>query len=213
VNELGLPYEVLIIDDAIGLGSFGEINKILLEENEFRVTHVTSIEEARTAISGKAFDIMVIDLDLQSRINGLGLHTELRRAGHMQPIVLTTAVESYLNEPISTYAVALAVGPLQFFNKRGTVQFLDVMRDASHRVDPIRRVLRLMKEAGLGDTCFPVKEDGNVRKYKVDELLESTKTTDDLVRALREALYELTLEWQAEVFKKNEDSSYRPSRT
>jgi hypothetical protein len=121
----------------------------------------------------------------------------------MQPIVLVSGVTAFLNAPISDYADALAVGPIQFYNKRSSTQFLDVIREASHRVDPVRRVLRLMKEAGLGDKPFPVtQEDGSVKEYKVADLLESSLTTDDLIRALREALYELTLEWQVEVLRK-----------
>jgi hypothetical protein len=193
--EYALPYDVLIIDDQVGVLSWGEVVKERLEHHEFRAKHVTNPDEARKAISEAAYDIIVIDLDLQSPETGDQLQIDLRRKGLRQPVILASGKTEFLDRPISDYASALALGPVSFYDKRPGVSgdFLDLVREVSNRVDPIRRILKLMRDAGLGDREFKV----NGESHTVSELLTSSLTSDDLVRTLRESLYGLILEWQS----------------
>jgi hypothetical protein len=121
------------------------------------------------------------------------LQRDLRKRGLRQPIILVSGNIDFLNAPISEYADALAMGPVTFYDKRSAVDFVDVVREAANRVDPIRRSFRLMSDAGLGDKQFNVEG----KRYTVNELLVSSLSSDDLVRTLREALYSLVLESQA----------------
>jgi len=195
--EFVLPYDVLIVDDQTGPQSWGAIIKQLLEEHEFNVTHVSTIEQANMEISRVAYDIFVIDLDLQSPKTGMDLQIELRKKGLRQPVILVSGVLDFLSRPISEYSDVLALGPVSFYDKRSRRGFLEVVREVSNRVDPIRRVLRLMKDAGLEKRVFRVHD----KDYTVGEILESSLTSDDLVRTLRESLYALMLEWQAKVMR------------
>src|SRR5439155_12764417 len=98
--------------------------------------------------------------------------------GHTQPIILVSGSEGYLDAPISRYADALATGPVSFFNKLGNVDFIDAAREASNRVDPLRRALRLMVDAKLGSQVFEV--DGE--RMTVADILQSAKASDSLGR-------------------------------
>lgn len=193
--EYALPYDVLVIDDQVGSTSWGEIIKLRLEECEFQVKHISTLNEARSEISRAAYDIIVIDLDLQSPETGDQLQIEFRNRGLRQPVILVSGNPVFLDRPISSYANALANGPVSFYDKRTAPQndFVVVVREVSNRVDPIRRILRLMKDAGLGNKTFNV----NGGTYTVSQLLESSLTSDDLIRTLRESLYGLMLEWQS----------------
>ena len=190
-----LPYDVLIIDDQIGDMSWGEVTKLRLEEYEFSAKHVSTIEDAYSEISQANYDIIIIDLDLQSPKTGADLQIELRNKGLRQPVILVTGVRDFLSAPLSDYADALALGPVSFYDKRSKVDFIGVVREVSNRVDPVRRVLRLMKEAGLGDQTFKVDD----KEYTVEEILASSLAGDDLVRTLRESLYALVLELHSNV--------------
>ncbi len=185
---------MLIVDDQKREESWGQITKIRLEELEFKVDHVYTVDESRAAIAKKYYDIFVIDLDLQSRETGADLQKELRGKGLRQPVILATGNKDYLSRPLSEYAEALSQGPVQFYDKTIGLDIVKVVKEVSNRVDPIRRSFRLMSEARLGDKIFRV--DG--KKYTVDELLASSLTSDDLVRTLRESLYALVLESQVD---------------
>jgi len=188
-----LPYKVLVVDDHAGTTSWGEIIKALLEGHEFNIIHVYTADQAREAIQKTVIDIFIIDLDLQSPETGVDLQRNLRKRGFRQPIILVSGNIDFLNASISEYADALAMGPVTFYDKRSEVDFVEVVREAANRVDPIRRSFRLMSEAGLGDKQFNVEG----KRYTVNELLVSSLSSDDLVRTLREALYSLVLESQA----------------
>jgi DNA-binding NtrC family response regulator len=192
-----LPYNVIIIDDSTGPASWGANTKANLEDYEFAVTHASTIHEANNEIARLSYDIIIVDLALQSPTNGIEFFNDLRNRGLTQPIILVSGASDYLIRPISDYADALASGPVSFYDKRSSKDFVQVVREVSSRVDPIRRVLRLMKDAGLGEKTFTVQE----RVYTVAELLQSSPTSDELVRALRESLYALVLELQARAGK------------
>jgi CheY-like chemotaxis protein len=187
-----------MIDDIVGPSSWGEITKRELEGNGFVVTLVSTASEAMSALSEFAYDIIVIDANLRASETGMDIQKHLREKGLLHPVILATGDPEFLSRPVSDYADALALGPTSFFDKTSSKSFVELARETSNRVDPIRRVLRLMKEAGLGDEGFVV----NDKEYTVAELLESTMSSDDLVRSLRESLYALVLEKQSRVTEK-----------
>jgi DNA-binding NtrC family response regulator len=204
--EPALKFDVLLVDDQPGQDRWGEITKTLLEQFEFSVTHVRKVEEAKEKLRVTSFDILIIDVDLQSPVNGLDLQIQIRKMGIRQPVILVTGNSDYLSDPISTYADALASGPVSFFDKRSQMDFVSLVRDVSNRVDPIRRVLRLMNSAGLGDKTFSVHGG----EYSVSQLLIESPTNDELVRSLRESLYALIIELQAKVTQNESVSDRSP---
>src|SRR6266436_8738963 len=139
-----LPYEVLVVDDEQREGSWGETTKIQLEMFEFKVDHVYTIEDAIASIRKKSYDIFMIDLFLQSPKSGIDLQRELRQMGLRQPIILVTGQRDYLSQPLSNYADTLSQGPVQFYDKSSRLDLVEVVREVSNRVDPIRRSFRLM---------------------------------------------------------------------
>lgn len=180
------------MDDEQRVASWGETTKIQLEQFEFEVDHVYTPEEAVNAIREISYDIFIIDLFLQSPRSGTDLQNELREMGLRQPIILVTGDRNYLNQPLYVYADALSQGPVQFYDKSSRLDLVEVVREVSNRVDPVRRSFRLMSQAGLGDREFRIDGD----RYTVTQLLQSSLTSDDLVRTLRESLYALVLESQ-----------------
>lgn len=71
--------KVLIIDDEEVVC---ENLRISLEEAGFQVETVTSGEEALESLKGKTFDLIVVDIRLQGRVNGLDV---IKAAGKLSP--------------------------------------------------------------------------------------------------------------------------------
>jgi DNA-binding NtrC family response regulator len=184
-----LPYKVLIIDDQMGPSGFGQAAKIRLEMAEFQVDHTRSWQEARTRLNEVDYDIVLIDLNLQAPEDGLQALDDLRKEGHHQPVVLATGNESYLDRPIRDYSQALASGAVIFFNKLGSGDIVAIVREASNRVDSLRRALSLMRGA-FGDLEFEVDD----QTMTIDQILRSPKAHELLSRALRESLNALLLD-------------------
>ncbi len=202
-----LSYKVLVVDDQKRPASWGEITKAVLEEFEFEVDHVNTIEEAIVAIKTVLYDIFIIDLDLQSQRTGADLHRELRAMGLSQPIILVTGNQNFLSQPLANFSDVLSQGPVQFYDKSNKRDLSEVVREVANRVDPIRRSFKLMSKAGLGGREFWIDS----QKYTVDQLLQSSLTTDNLVRTLRESLYALVLESQAVGPSGNESNRFAQS--
>ncbi len=189
-NGDAMPYRVLILDDKVGKSSWGAIGSIELEEHEFVSTHVSNWEEATETLQSTHYDIIIVDLDLDSPKNGLDFLAYLRSTNRSQPVVLVTGNQGYLERPIYTYRDAFALGPVSFFSKLSDANLVEVVREAALRVDPVRRSLAIMKEAGLGSVTFTVDDE----EYTVDDLLVPGEKTDLLMQALRESLQALLLE-------------------
>lgn len=188
MTEHLVPYRVLIIDDNEGRSSFGKITKAMLDEHEFEASHVVSWLEAERSLATTDYDFFLIDVNLQGNEDGRAVLAELRRRGFNQPIVLMTANDECLEWPVKDYASALSSGPVSFVNKH-EVDFVTVARDVSNRVDSLRRSVRLMREAGLGDEVILV----NNQTVRVADLLRSSALDGDVLRALRESLNVLLL--------------------
>jgi len=189
-NNDALPYKILIFDDQIGIDSWGEVTATQIRQEGFDVTHVSDWTTATEFISSRHVDIVVVDLDLNIRETGFDLLKIIRERNQALPVILATGNETYLDRPIAGYVDALASGPVMFYSKNSEVNFTDQIIEAANRVDPVRRSLSLMSEAGMGEKEFEI--DGI--SYTVDELLISSRRTDELIRGLRESLQALILE-------------------
>ena len=185
-----LPYRVLIVDDQEGDSCFGLITKELLETENYQAVHVTSATAAMASLNrGEDFDIFVIDVNLQGQDDGRTVLSMLRKKGYSQPIALATANPDALDEPIQAYAEALSNGPVVFVNKT-EADMLAVVEDLAARVDSLRRSLRLLRDAGLGDEKITIDD----KTLSVDELLgPRTEETSRVARALGDALNVLLL--------------------
>ncbi len=192
-NDL-LKYRVLIIDNQIGPSSFGQITRVKLERREFAVDHVTSSDEARRSMEQRHYDILIVDVTMQATQNGVSLVRELRAEGCDQPIVLATGNENYLDQKVRYYGDVFSLGLTTFFNKNEPLRIQAVIAEIASRVDPLKRALRLMSEAGLGGRSI-IMDDGEV--LTVDQILTSKDSTDTLARGLRDGLGVLLLELKA----------------
>ena len=188
-----LPYKILIFDDQVGRASWGALTAAQLELHEFEVEHVFDWELAIKAISDSHIDIAIVDLDLNIPQDGLEFLKVLRGKKQALPVILSTGNEDYSNRPIREYADALASGPVMFYLKHSEVELIELVREASNRVDPVRRSLSLMSACGLENEEFMV--DGQT--YTVNDLLISSEKNDSLIRGLRESLQALVLEMSA----------------
>ena len=188
-----LPYKVLIYDDEVGISAWGKLTAAELRNYEFEVIDVSEWDSALTAISENHVDIVIVDLDLNRPEDGLEFLKVLRAKKQAVPVILATGNNEYSNRPIRTYADALASGPVMFYLKNSSVELIDLVREASNRVDPVRRSLALMSASGMGNEEFRVDE----QVYTVDDLLVSNEKTDSMMRGLREALQELVFEMSA----------------
>ena len=182
-----LPYSVLVFDDDATWGKLIEIN---LQQHEYIVSHVLNWSEATRAIDSNHFDIVVADLDLGTPRTGMDFLEYIRSKNRHQPVILVTGNEQYLDRPIRDYVDALASGPVSFYSKLAEGDFLEIVRESSNRVDPVRRCLAMMCDAGMENEEFQV--DGEV--YRIKDLLISNEKTDTLTRSLRESLQSLMIE-------------------
>lgn len=185
-----LPYRVLVFDDKEGVSAWGPQQVKVLRGTEFKGAHVSTWEAAEDALAEAHWDIIILDLDLNGPRTGEEFLEHLRETHRTHPVILVTGNEGYLERPIHKYAHALASGPVTFYAKDSEEDLLELLREASNRVDPIRRTLSLMKAAGMESREFQV--DGET--YSVDDLLKQGQRTDAVVRSLRESLQAFIVE-------------------
>ena len=189
-DNYSLPYRVLVFDDQIGLSSWGNLTVALLKQQEYDAIHVSKWDDAVKQLGSGHFDIVVVDLDLGTPKDGMDFFRLLRKTNMILPVVLATGSIGFLERPISYYADVLSLGPVSFYMKTPDDDFLKAIKEASNRVDPVRRSLSLLSAAGMGRKSFLVGK----KVYTVDDLLASNEMTDSLIRSLRESLQALVLE-------------------
>ena len=188
-----LPVRVLIVDDRVGISSFGQIAKVKLELENYLVDHVTTLGEARAKLARSYYDIIVLDVTMQSTKDGIAIVQELRTKGHGEPIVLATGNDHYLQQRIADFGDIFSQGLIVFFNKTAKIPIEEVVRNLATRIDPLKRALRLMSAAGMGDRSLKLI-DGTTTT--VDDILNSSLGTDALAMALRDGLSALLFEMQ-----------------
>jgi two-component system phosphate regulon response regulator OmpR len=113
------PSHLLVVDDDARLRAL--LQRFLAEQG-FRVTAAADAAAARKALSGLAFDLIVLDVMMPGE-NGLELAESLRREGQEVPIIMLTArgapddriagleagVDDYLGKPFDPRELALRI--------------------------------------------------------------------------------------------------------
>ena len=77
---------LLLEDDA----TLGQGIRFALENSEARVTLCSALSQARSLLSGQAYDLLILDVNLPDG-SGLDLLREVRRSGLRVPVILLTA--------------------------------------------------------------------------------------------------------------------------
>lgn len=183
-------YGVIILDEKEGPSSWGQLAKKKLEDAGFTAFHATTSEIAIAELSREYYDLLIVDMDLGAREDGIDFQKKIRDMGLSQPVVFVTGNERFLETGIFQYTEVFARGPVLFYNKNSRIDLTKLVLEAASRVDPIRRSLYIMKKAGLGATSFRM----GTKSFTVDQLLVPTPDSDSFVRALRESLQQLVLE-------------------
>jgi len=189
VDSLLQGYNFLVVDNQRGAASFGERKKRDLERLGAIATHVYSFKEALAEIKEHYYDVFVIDIHLGSQENGILLHDMIRELGYYQPIVFVTGRQTYLNMTMREFAPFFAAGPVTFWEKNSDIKFEQLLKEASDKVDPMRRAIYIMKENGF-DKEF-IFED---KVYTIDHLLYPLKESEKIIRELRESFYALIID-------------------
>ncbi len=167
------------------------IQAFSLRDGGYAVQVANSARQALDVAARALFDLVVIDINLGSRETGDEVARILREGGFMQPIILVSGDENQLSRPIVEFSSVLALGPTHFWDKNDEeTELVDVVRQASRGVDPIRRSLLLMKAAGLGGRQFRIDD----AVFTVDDLLDPSQPVEGVLAGLREALMALLVE-------------------
>ncbi len=101
-----------------------------------------------------------------------------------------TGNKDYLDLPIRDYGETFTSGPVSFHSKVGSKKLTEAVREASNRVDPLQRAMRLSSAAGLSG--WTVEVDGQT--LTMEQVMRSPHATAFLERSLRESLNTLLLE-------------------
>lgn len=189
-------YNIIILDNIEGPDSWGNLTKLDLLDKGYRATHVYDVDTALRYIEKEYFDLFIIDLNLGGDVDGIKFQEHIRDLNYMQPILFVSGNQDFLELPIHRYANAFARGPVVFFDKT-TDDFDNTVDEAINRIDPIHRSLNIMKNSGLGETEFTIRD----QKYTVNELLIPSRANYSIIRSLKESFQGLLLE---QLLKKEE---------
>ena len=132
---------VLVVDDD---GAVAQVSKRVLEE-EFEVVLVDTVAGARTALSGGAFDVLLLDVGLPDG-SGLDVLRELRGNNSVLPVVMMTGTLS-----VETATQALRSRVNEYLPKPfATEELLRTVRDAAEagRVSRLRAKLLAARFGG-----------------------------------------------------------------
>jgi two-component system phosphate regulon response regulator OmpR len=108
MNAKDNAVHILVIDDDRRIR---ELLASYLQENGFRVTGVSSAEDARQAMRGLAFDLLIVDVMMPGE-SGLSFTESLRQMNNQAPILILSA----LSEPADRIS-GLASGSDDYLSK------------------------------------------------------------------------------------------------
>jgi DNA-binding NtrC family response regulator len=172
-----LAYRVLIIDNDEGISGFGPMTQLeFIDDSEYEIEIAPSWPDAVRMIARKIYDIFVIDINLGGPVNGLAAARMLRNGGFVQPIILATNKDKFLNKSVREMAPLLRQGPTHFFekNEEGATT-ASVIRAAASRTDFFLRAMRIMHDAGIHQSAIQVDE----RIITPEELLGAASRLED----------------------------------
>lgn len=163
------PHILLVDDDR----RIRELLAEYLKNNGFLVTAASNSAEARRALDGLAFDMVVLDIMMPGE-NGLTLATSLRKAGNAVPILMLSA-----RSDTSDRIQGLATGSDDYLGKPFEPEELLLrMRNLLRRSQP--KVAKLVS-VKLGEWVFEI-ESGTLTRGQ--ETLRLTGREKEILRQL-----------------------------
>lgn len=164
-----VPHILLVDDDR----RIRELLAEYLKSNGFLVTAAGNAVEARRALAGLAFDMIVLDIMMPGE-NGLDLATSLRTAGNAVPILMLSA-----RSDTSDRIQGLATGSDDYLGKPFEPEELLLrMRNLLRRSQPKASKINAVR---FGDFVFEV-ESGTLTRGQ--EALRLTGREKDILRQL-----------------------------
>ena len=88
---MGASRSVLLVDDD---SDFVEMNRILLEQNGYRVRVAYSGRQCLSAVAAERPDVIILDMVMENRDDGFDVSRELRNSEHTKgiPLIMITSV-------------------------------------------------------------------------------------------------------------------------
>ena len=88
---MGASWTVLLVDDD---ADFVEMNRILLEQNGYRVRVAYSGRQCLAEVAATRPDVIILDMVMESRDDGFDVSRELRNSEHTKgiPLIMITSV-------------------------------------------------------------------------------------------------------------------------
>jgi two-component system, OmpR family, phosphate regulon response regulator OmpR len=161
---------ILIVDDDRRIR---ELLATYLKTNGFMVTAASNAAEARRALAGLAFDVIVLDIMMPGE-NGLAFAKALRASGNMVPILMLSA-----RSDTADRIVGLATGSDDYLGKPFEPEELLLrLRNLVRRSPPKSAAARAVK---FGDCVFEI-ESGTLTRG--DDTLRLTGREKDILRLL-----------------------------
>ncbi len=88
---MGASRTVLLVDDD---ADFVEMNRILLEQNGYRVNVAYSGRQCLSSVAAQRPDVIILDMVMETRDDGFDVSRELRNSEHTKgiPLIMITSV-------------------------------------------------------------------------------------------------------------------------
>ena len=88
---MGASWTVLLVDDD---ADFVEMNRILLEQNGYRVRVAYSGRQCLSEVAAARPDVIILDMVMETRDDGFDVSRELRNSEHTKgiPLIMITSV-------------------------------------------------------------------------------------------------------------------------
>jgi two-component system, OmpR family, phosphate regulon response regulator OmpR len=165
---------ILLVDDDRRIR---ELLATYLKSNGFMVTTASNAAEARRALGGLTFDIIVLDIMMPGE-NGLALATSLRAEGNNVPILMLSA-----RSDSSDRIVGLATGSDDYLGKPFEPEELLLrLRNLVRRSQPRAQKFSAVK---FGEFTFEM-ESGNLMRG--EDSMRLTGREKDILRLLASAI-------------------------
>ncbi len=74
-------YNVLILDDTTGPGTWGHIALLQLVASEYVAIHTGTVEDALSALGEEYYDILIVDIHLGGKEHGIMFQKRIREIG------------------------------------------------------------------------------------------------------------------------------------
>lgn len=167
------PHVLLVDDDR----RIRELLATYLKRNDFIVTAASNAAEARKALQGLAFDVIVLDIMMPGE-NGFDFASSLRQSENAVPILMLSARSDTLDR-----IQGLAVGSDDYLGKPFEPEELLLrLRSLIRRSQPPVAKVTAVK---FGDCVFEI-ENGNLTRGR--ETLRLTGREKDILRLLANAM-------------------------